>query len=35
MLASFAAEQPAVAAEQLVDTLAHIWVTSIYGVAPH
>ena len=35
MLAAFAAEQPAVASEQLVDTLAHIWVTSIYGKALH
>lgn len=35
MLAAFAAEQPAVAAGQLVDTLAHIWVTSIYGKTPH
>lgn len=33
MLAAFAAEQPAVASEQLVDTLAHIWVASIYGQA--
>lgn len=31
MLAAFATEQPAVSPEQLVDTLAHIWVTSIYG----
>jgi TetR/AcrR family transcriptional regulator, ethionamide resistance regulator len=31
MLAAFAAEHPAVASERLVDTLAHIWVTSIYG----
>jgi AcrR family transcriptional regulator len=35
MLAAFAAEQPAVAPEQLVDTLAHIWVTSIYGTTLH
>ncbi|KUH94334.1 TetR/AcrR family transcriptional regulator [Mycobacterium sp. IS-3022] len=34
MLAAFAAEQPAVDAAQLVDTLAHIWVTSIYGKTP-
>jgi AcrR family transcriptional regulator len=34
MLAAYAAEQPAVAAAQLVDTLAHIWVTSIYGKTP-
>ncbi|HEX2212107.1 MAG TPA: TetR/AcrR family transcriptional regulator [Mycobacterium sp.] len=35
MLAAFAAEQPAVAPAQLVDTLAHIWVTSIYGKTLH
>ncbi|AFM19722.1 transcriptional regulator [Mycolicibacterium chubuense NBB4] len=34
MLAAFAGEQPAVTAGKLVDTLAHIWVTSIYGTAP-
>lgn len=34
MLAAFAAERPAVAPAQLVDTLAHIWVTSIYGKTP-
>jgi TetR/AcrR family transcriptional regulator, ethionamide resistance regulator len=31
MLAAFADEKPAVAYERIVDTLAHIWVTSIYG----
>ena len=31
MLAAFADERPAIAPEQLVDTLAHVWVTSIYG----
>ncbi|ODQ85748.1 TetR/AcrR family transcriptional regulator [Mycolicibacterium flavescens] len=35
MLASFATEQPAVDPAHLVDTLAHIWVTSIYGKTPH
>lgn len=35
MLAAFADEQPAVDPAQLVDTLAHIWVTSIYGRARH
>lgn len=35
MLAAFAGEQPAIAAEQLVDTLAHVWVTSIYGTTRH
>jgi TetR/AcrR family transcriptional regulator, ethionamide resistance regulator len=34
MLAAFAGEQPAVAHGRIVDTLAHIWVTSIYGKAP-
>jgi TetR/AcrR family transcriptional regulator, ethionamide resistance regulator len=31
MLAAFADERPAIAPEQLVETLAHVWVTSIYG----
>jgi AcrR family transcriptional regulator len=31
MLAAFADERPAVATERIVDTLAHIWVASIYG----
>ena len=31
MMAALAAEQPAVAAEKVVDTLTHIWLTSIYG----
>lgn len=35
MLAAFASEQPSVTATQLVDTLAHIWVTSIYGQTRH
>ncbi|MCV6979998.1 TetR/AcrR family transcriptional regulator [Mycolicibacterium pulveris] len=35
MLAAFAEQQPAVSSENLVDTLAHIWVTSIYGKSPH
>lgn len=35
MLAAFASEQPAVDSAQLVDTLAHIWLTSIYGTTPH
>jgi AcrR family transcriptional regulator len=34
MLAAFSAEQPAVAHDRMVDTLAHIWVTSIYGRTP-
>ena len=34
MLASFAAEQPAVAYEHVVETLTHVWLTSIYGTAP-
>jgi TetR/AcrR family transcriptional regulator, ethionamide resistance regulator len=34
MLAAFAAEETSVAAGQLVDTLAHVWVTSIYGNTP-
>jgi AcrR family transcriptional regulator len=31
VLTSFADERPAVPDEQLLDTLVHIWVTSIYG----
>jgi AcrR family transcriptional regulator len=33
MMATLAAEQPAVDHDRVVDTLAHIWVTSIYGEA--
>jgi TetR/AcrR family transcriptional regulator, ethionamide resistance regulator len=33
MLASFADERPSVPNEQLLDTLVHIWVSSIYGEA--
>lgn len=35
MFAAFAGEQPGVAHEKIVDTLAHIWLTSVYGKAPH
>ena len=31
LFASFTDEQPAIAPERLLDTLVHIWVTSIYG----
>ncbi len=34
MIAAFTAEQPAVAYQHVVETLTHIWVTSIYGAAP-
>lgn len=34
MLSSFASEQASVPAERLVGTLAHIWVSSIYGTPP-
>ncbi|MCV7337578.1 TetR/AcrR family transcriptional regulator [Mycobacterium senegalense] len=34
MMAALGAEQPAVAHDKVVDTLAHIWLTSIYGEAP-
>lgn len=34
MIAALADEQPAVPQDRLVDTLAHIWVTSIYGEPP-
>jgi TetR/AcrR family transcriptional regulator, ethionamide resistance regulator len=33
LFASFAAEQPSVPEARVLDTLAHIWVTSIYGEA--
>lgn len=33
MMATLSAEQPAVGEDQVVDTLAHIWVSSIYGEA--
>ena len=32
--ASFAAEQPSVPEANVLDTLVHIWITSIYGEAP-
>jgi TetR/AcrR family transcriptional regulator, ethionamide resistance regulator len=31
LFASFSGEQPAIPREQVLDTLVHIWVTSIYG----
>jgi hypothetical protein len=34
MFAAFAGEQPGVAHERIVDTLTHIWLTSVYGHAP-
>ncbi|HEU4362179.1 MAG TPA: TetR/AcrR family transcriptional regulator [Mycobacterium sp.] len=34
MMATLSAEQPAVPHDRVVDTLTHIWVTSIYGEAP-
>ncbi len=33
IMAALGAEQPAVAFDKVVDTLAHIWLTSIYGQA--
>ncbi len=33
MMAALSAEQPGVASDKVVDTLAHIWLTSIYGEA--
>ena len=35
MFAAHAAEKDSIARERIVDTLAHIWVTSIYGKAAH
>ena len=34
MTAAFNAEQPAVVHDRVVDTLTHIWLTSIYGTTP-
>jgi hypothetical protein len=31
MRATLSAEQPAVSEDEVVDTLTHIWVSSIYG----
>jgi TetR/AcrR family transcriptional regulator, ethionamide resistance regulator len=31
MLTSFAGERPSVPDDKLLDTLVHIWVSSIYG----
>ena len=33
--AQYAAEKDSIAHDQIVNTLAHIWVTSIYGTAPN
>jgi AcrR family transcriptional regulator len=35
MFAAHAAEENSVARDRIVDTLAHIWVSSIYGKVPH
>lgn len=34
MFGAFADEQPALARERIVDTLTHIWVSSVYGRTP-
>ena len=34
MMAALAFERPAVDHDRIVDTLAHIWVSSIYGESP-
>jgi hypothetical protein len=34
MFAALAGEQPAVVDEKVVDTLAYVWFTSIYGAVP-
>lgn len=34
MMATLAGERPSVEHDRVVDTLTHIWLTSIYGVAP-
>ena len=33
MMTTLSAEQPAVSEEHVVDTLTHVWVSSIYGEA--
>ncbi|MDT5017845.1 MAG: TetR/AcrR family transcriptional regulator, ethionamide resistance regulator [Mycobacterium sp.] len=35
MFAAFAGEKPGVAHERIVDALAHIWLTSVYGKTPN
>jgi AcrR family transcriptional regulator len=35
MFAAHAAEKDSIARERIVDTLAHVWITSIYGKALH
>ena len=35
LLETVQGRRPAIAPEQLVDTLAHVWVTSIYGKTPN
>ncbi|MCV7301706.1 TetR/AcrR family transcriptional regulator [Mycobacterium barrassiae] len=35
MFAAYAAEKDSIAYDQIVNTLAHIWVTSIYGTTRH
>jgi len=34
MMATLAGDRPAVDHDRVVDTLTHIWLTSIYGSAP-
>ena len=34
MIASFTDQQPAVPEDRVLDTLVHIWITSIYGEGP-
>ena len=35
MFAAYAAEKDSIAYDQIVNTLAHVWITSIYGKTPH
>ena len=35
MFASYTGQRPSIAEDAALDTLVHIWVTSIYGKAPH
>jgi hypothetical protein len=34
LFASFSDERPAIPKERLLDTLTHVWITSIYGDKP-
>ena len=35
MFASYTGQKPSIAEDAALDTLVHVWVTAIYGTAPH